>query len=193
MAAVLASWFSQALPSGLSWATSQLGVTGTVSVSAAVADVAFSPAPGRYLGEQLVTISCATPGATIYYTTNGTTPTTSSPVYTGAILVPINTVITINAFAHLGGHEDSGVGSATYVTFPTLTWINPAGGSWPVTSNWKDGLVAGAKDVTADFSTLTLSSAAYVTLDGSQTTGNLILVTRGMPTPGNLTLAAGGS
>ncbi|MCX6928978.1 MAG: chitobiase/beta-hexosaminidase C-terminal domain-containing protein, partial [Verrucomicrobia bacterium] len=163
-----------ALPSGMSWATSQLGVKGSISVSAAVADVAFSPAPGEYVGAQSVTISCTTPGATIYYTTNGTTPTTSSTVYTGAILVPINTVITINAFAHLSGHEDSAVGSATYVTFPTLTWINPAGGSWPATSNWKDGLVPGARDVTADFSTLTLSSPTYVTLDGSRTVGNLI-------------------
>lgn len=162
------------LPTGLSWATSQLGVNGTISVSAAVADVAFSPAPGEYVAEQQVTISCATPGATIYYTTNGTTPTTSSPVFTGAIILPINAIITINAFAHLSGHPDSAVGSATYVTFPTLTWINPAGGSWPATSNWRNGLVAGARDVTADFSTLTLSSPAYVTLDGSQTIGNLI-------------------
>ena len=45
----------------------------------------FSPAAGTYSGAQSVTISDATSGATIYYTTNGTTPTTSSTKYTGTI------------------------------------------------------------------------------------------------------------
>ena len=38
----------------------------------------FSPAAGTYTSAQSVTISDATAGTTIYYTTNGTTPTTSS-------------------------------------------------------------------------------------------------------------------
>jgi hypothetical protein len=37
----------------------------------------FSPAAGTYTTNQSVTISCATSGATIYYTTNGSTPTAS--------------------------------------------------------------------------------------------------------------------
>lgn len=48
-----------------------------------VATPAFTPAPGTYAASQSIAIACATPGATIHFTTDGTTPTTSSPVYAG--------------------------------------------------------------------------------------------------------------
>lgn len=50
----------------------------------------FSPAAGTYSSAQTVTISDATSGATIYYTTDGSTPTTSSPVYSGPIAVSVS-------------------------------------------------------------------------------------------------------
>ena len=53
----------------------------------AAATPTFSPAAGSYRSAQTVTISDATSGATIYYTTNGTTPTTASTVYAGPITV----------------------------------------------------------------------------------------------------------
>jgi len=56
----------------------------TVSLSgtgnAPAATPAFSPAPGTYASAQTVTLSDTTSGASIYYTTNGTTPSTSYPV-----------------------------------------------------------------------------------------------------------------
>ena len=55
-------------------------------------DGAFAPKAGKYTQPQMVTISDALVGATIYYTTDGTVLTTSSPVYTGPISV--------------GGHRD---------------------------------------------------------------------------------------
>jgi len=47
----------------------------------------FGLAAGTYTGTQTVTISDSTSGSTIYYTTNGNTPTASSTKYTGAVML----------------------------------------------------------------------------------------------------------
>ena len=60
--------------------------TYTINLSQAEAPV-FSPAGGTYSSAQTVTISTTMPSATIFYTTNGKTPTTSSPMYSGPIVV----------------------------------------------------------------------------------------------------------
>jgi fibronectin-binding autotransporter adhesin len=54
------------------------------------------------------------------------------------------------------------------------TWINHNGGSWANPANWQGGIIAQGADNTADFSTLSLSADATVTLDGAQTIGNLV-------------------
>ena len=88
--------------------------TGTYTFSfPAAAQPTFSPYPGTYTGQQTVTFSDTTPGVKIYYTTNGTTPTTSSTQYTGPITVSTNT--TINAFAAGVGYTPSLVSSGSYV------------------------------------------------------------------------------
>ncbi len=84
-----------------------------------VATPAFSPAGGTYSAAQNVTISCATSGATIYYTTDGTTPTTSSNVYSAAI--PVSETTTIKAIAVKSGMTDSEVATATYTIESTPT------------------------------------------------------------------------
>lgn len=58
-----------------------------------------------YDDTQLVTISSPEPGATIYYTTDGTVPSTSSPVYAGAIMV--SSTSTLKAIAVKDGYIDS--------------------------------------------------------------------------------------
>jgi N-acetylneuraminic acid mutarotase len=72
----------------------------------------LSPAGGTFASSQSVTISDSIPGATIYYTTNGTTPTTSSTQYTGAITV--SSTETIQAIAIASGYSSSTVNSAAY-------------------------------------------------------------------------------
>jgi outer membrane protein OmpA-like peptidoglycan-associated protein len=71
-----------------------------------------SPAPGTFTGTQQVTLSSATPGAAIHYTTDGSTPTASSPVYSGPIAVDGTT--TVNAVAIAPGAPASSVFSGTY-------------------------------------------------------------------------------
>lgn len=77
-----------------------------------VATPTFSPDAGTYTEAQNVTISCATSGATIYYTTDGTNPTTSSSVYSSAIAVSETT--TIKAMAAASGYNNSAVATAIY-------------------------------------------------------------------------------
>ncbi len=159
----------------------------------------FTPPAGPYLGALPVTIS--SPG-TIFYTTNGTTPTASSAVYTSPVIVPAGVTMTIKAFATNTAQSDSSVASATYNTFtsPAVpTWVNAAGGSWTNTANWSNNVVANGSGATADISVLNLTADATVTLDSAPTIGNLIF---GDTTPdhnwilnagsgGPLTLASG--
>lgn len=89
----------------------------------------FSPAGGTYTSAQSVTISTTTPGATIYYTTDGSTPTTASAVYTGAVTVSGSK--TLKAIAAAPGHVTSAVGTASYV----ITVAHTFDGTWVVCRN----------------------------------------------------------
>ena len=80
--------------------------------SAQVAMPVFTPPSGSYTGAQSVVITDAVTGATIYYTTNGTTPTTASPQYAGAVAVSASE--TLSAIAVAAGNS-SGVATAAYV------------------------------------------------------------------------------
>ena len=84
----------------------------TLKVENVVATPAFSLAAGTYTGAQKVTITCATSGATIYYTTNGSTPTTRSTKYSAAITVSASE--TVKALAIVSGDINSTVASAAY-------------------------------------------------------------------------------
>lgn len=80
------------------------------------ASVAATPvislASGSYANAQTVTISDSTPGAQIYYTTNGTYPFTDSNLYSGPITVSTSEVLAAIAFAP--GYAGSGNAIAQY-------------------------------------------------------------------------------
>jgi Legume lectin domain/Chitobiase/beta-hexosaminidase C-terminal domain len=72
----------------------------------------FSPAAGSYTAAQSVTISTPTPGASIHYTTDGSTPTASSTLYSKAITV--SATQTIKALAVASGYSNSSISAGTY-------------------------------------------------------------------------------
>jgi hypothetical protein len=72
----------------------------------------FSLPGGHYATPQTLTLTDATPGAVIYYTTNGTTPSTASAKYTGPITV--STSETIEAIAVASGYNNSNVSAKSY-------------------------------------------------------------------------------
>ena len=81
-----------------------------------VAMPVFSVPTGNYITSQSVELTSATSGATIYYTIDGSEPTTSSLVYSSPINITSTT--TIKAISAKSGMTTSGVNSAKY-TFPT--------------------------------------------------------------------------
>jgi hypothetical protein len=95
------------------------------SVSGAVVDITinailsqvngivFSPPAGTYASTQSVSLSAAQCGVSLYYTTNGSTPTTSSTLYTGPISVSASE--TIKVLGVKNGFQNSAIASAAYV------------------------------------------------------------------------------
>lgn len=134
-----------------------------LSSSAAAATPTFSPAPGTYSSAQSVTISDATAGATIYYTTDGSTPTTSSTVFTGPIAV--SSTETINAIAVANGCSNSAVASGTYTIAPAAATptFSPAAGTYTSaqTVAISDATTGATIYYTTDGSTPTTSSTQY--------------------------------
>jgi len=88
-----------------------------------VAAPTFSPSTGTFNTDQLVTIYDATQGASIYYTLDGTTPTTSSAVYSAPIPVAGNgTVTTITAIAAKAGMTMSAIAQCTIsISYSTIS------------------------------------------------------------------------
>jgi N-acetylneuraminic acid mutarotase len=82
----------------------------------AAAAPTFSVPTGTYSSTQTVSLSDATTGATIYYTSDGSTPTLSSTKYTAPITV--TKTETIQAIAIANGYSSSEIASATYTINP---------------------------------------------------------------------------
>jgi hypothetical protein len=132
-----------------------------------------SPAPSSYIGRQTVTLATV-PGASIYYTTDGSTPTTSSTVYAAPIIVSSTT--TIRAIAAGGGYGQSSVVSGVY------TIVAPVPTFWPAPSTYTSGR------------SVTITSASgtniYYTTDGSTPTATSTPYTQPVQVSNSTTIRA---
>ena len=131
-------WFSETTPGGLNAGT---------SYEKALREIVFSPGAGL-VRDGAVTVTMTTdPGVAIYYTTDGSTPTTSSSVYTGPITLTETTCV--RALAALGDTLISQPCAATYVFGPHTHRLVCVSGDPDAISNENGMLNTGAKDANA--------------------------------------------
>jgi hypothetical protein len=129
----------------------------TLPIMALPQTPAFSPAPGTYAAAQTVSIVSPASGETVYYTTDGSVPTTRSSVYTSPLTVSAST--TLKALAVSGRAGSSGIGTAAYTIAGAAATpvISPATGTY-----------AGPQAVT--ITNATPDAAIYYTVDGTTPT-----------------------
>ena len=99
------------------------GASTTSSGSAQQASTPVISSTSAQNGAKIVTLTTSTSGATVYYTLDGSAPTTSSQVYTAPFLVASN--VTVNAIATASGEGTSAVASQAFaLSIPsgTLVW-----------------------------------------------------------------------
>jgi hypothetical protein len=156
-------------------ASSSAVAAATYTITPPAAAPAFSPAGGTYNSAQTVTISDATAGAMIFYTTDGSVPTTSSTTYSGPI--SIGTTTTLKAIATAPGSSTSAVASETLTIDAATPSASPVAGSYTSVQN-------------VTLSTLTTGAKIYYTTDGSTPTAASTLYTGPIAVASTLTINA---
>ena len=142
-----------------------IGWTLSPIIGVAPAPTFSSTLPGTYTTAQSVSLADSLGGATIYYTTNGTAPTTSSAVYSAPIAVSATTTIT--AIAASANYSASPVTTGLFTITPPAAapMISPAtgtySGSQPVTIT--DSTTGATIHYTIDGSSPSASSPTYST------------------------------
>ncbi len=149
----------------------------TYTIAPLVATPTFSTAPGTFTTAQNITLSCTTSGATIRYTTDGTTPDLTSPIYSSAIPVSSNT--TIKAMAVKSGYTNSEVVTGVYnvlllVAAPVFT---PTPGTYNTTQS-------------VTIASSTAGASIYYTTDGTIPSINSPLYSTPVSINGNTSLKA---
>jgi len=137
----------------------QVDVYGLLNGQATAAAPVITPDGGSFSSNQSVTLSTTTASAAIYYTLDGSTPTTASTLYAGPIT--ISTETTLKAIASAPGFLQSAVSSATF----TFTNQTPSVAFAPAA-----GTYSSAQSVT--LSDTDANATIYFTTDGSTPTAS---------------------
>ena len=106
-------------------------VTASATYTMQVGTPSFSPSATTYTTPQTVTITTVTPGTTIRYTTDDSTPTEASPAYT--VPLSVSTTTKLKAIGFKSGWSNSAMQQGTYtMSFGTLTapTLTPTGGTY---------------------------------------------------------------
>jgi hypothetical protein len=133
---------AKAFKSGLT--TSALGTaTYTVNNMQTVATPTFNPPPSVFTSPQTISISCTTPGAYCWYTTDGTEPVSDVELAQPyEIPIPISSTTTLKAKAFKDGWLPSATQTGTYtINIQNTILINDsfenyAIGSFPTSGGW---------------------------------------------------------
>jgi hypothetical protein len=142
-------------------ASGQYSAVGSGAYQIAAALPGFMPAAGTYPGVQSVTITDATSGAVIYYTTDGSVPTTASLKY--SVPVSVSADETLTAIAVASAYSTSAVATAVYKIRTATPSFTPASGTYPGAQSVKitDATSGAVIHYTTDGSKPTTSSSVY--------------------------------
>ena len=176
---ISASTTVKAIATASGFTQSAIGSASYTQTSATpAATPTFTPASGTSFSSTLgVSIGDSTPGATIYYTTDNSNPTTSSAVYSSQITISAST--TVKAIATASGFTQSAIGSASYTltapspaATPTFTPVSGTSFSSTLGVSIGDSTPGATIYYTTDNSNPTTSSAIYssqITISASTT------------------------
>jgi uncharacterized repeat protein (TIGR03806 family) len=133
----------------------------TITTASVAQPPLLSPGTGSFSGPVTVTMTSATAGATIRFTTDGSTPTGASPAYNPAAPPQLAASATVRALAQKSGLADSAVTAATYTITGTTPYGMPTRGTLPTLTIPGAGATSGLLSSTGVFAnTAALAPAA---------------------------------
>jgi alpha-tubulin suppressor-like RCC1 family protein len=119
-----------------------------ISSGNTVATPTFSPEGRAYLTSLSVTVSCATVGASIHYTTNGLMPTLDDPAIASGSTIALSQTVILQARAFTNGYCGSAVKGGLYQIGPMVAaggwngfFVQTNGVAWGWGDNSQDGIL----------------------------------------------------